>query len=65
MFTLYAYDKDNDNYEMLRKGAFQHLVDWSKTVDFNNRCSINGEPFDWIEIHDEDDYLVYVKEIKY
>ena len=65
MFTLYAYDKDNDRYEMLRKGSFQHLVDLSKTINFNNHRSINNEPFDWVEIHDEDGYRVYVKEIKY
>jgi hypothetical protein len=57
MYTLVAYDKDNDYYENLKQGTFSKLLDEMISLlpklknDELRRKDV--EPFDWLFIEDE------------
>lgn len=55
-YTIYAYDKDNDVYEMLEENVREEVLDkiltyYTKQLKQDKLCSrFNNEPFDWLEI---------------
>lgn len=64
MVHFMGYDKDNDVYDELNKGDKQQMESLAKRVAEKHKVtelrSSCGDPYDWFELWDDEDYIKYL-----
>lgn len=76
MFCFMGYNKDEDRYDELLKADSVQKVEkripaFQKALIADELCDRRGEPYDWVEVWDEEDdngindIYIYVNDVFY